>query len=82
MGKERNKYKYISRSMDIKSIEWDRPNREEFQDWPKFISAERYIVGGTNGYSGKFADTGGSMLLFDGMGVAHFKKISAVAEDT
>ena len=34
--------------MDTKSIEWDRFNMEEGQDWLKFISA-----GGTNGYGGE-----------------------------
>ena len=41
----------IYMKMGIKSIEWDRSNREEGQDWFKFISAAKYVVGGTNGYN-------------------------------
>ena len=69
--------------MDIKSTERARSNREEGQDWSKFISATKDVVSGTNGYSGNFGDDEASMLWFDGKGVAHFKKRgTGVAEDT
>ena len=48
-----------------------------------FVSAAKDVVGGSNGYSGKFGGEKASMLWFNGKGVAHFKKISSgVAEDT
>ena len=70
-------------NMDIKSIEWGKSNREEGQDWSKFYFCRKNVVGGSNGYSGKFGDEEASMLWFYGKGVAHFKKSGTwVAEDT
>ena len=60
--------------MDIKSIEWDRSNRIEGQDWSKFYFCNKDVVSGTNGYSRKFRDEEVSMLCCNGKGVAHFKK--------
>ena len=60
--------------MDIKSIEWGRSLGKKVRIGPSFISAARDIVGGSNGYSGKFGDEEASMLWFDGRGVVHFKK--------
>ena len=37
----------IYMKMGIKSIEWDRCNREEGQDWFTFISAAKDVVGGS-----------------------------------
>ena len=69
--------------MGIKSIEWDRSNKEEGQVGLNFASAANYVVGGPNSYSGKFGDEEASMLWFDGKGVAHCKKSSTgVAQDT
>ena len=45
--------------------------------------SKKDVVGGTNGYSGKFGDEEASMLLIDGKGVTNFKKIvTGVAEGT
>ena len=47
------------------------------------MSAAKDVVGGTNGYNGKFGDEKSFMLWLDEKGVAHFKKSSTgVAEDT
>ena len=42
---------------------------------PSFASTVKDVVGGSNGYSGKFGDEEASMLLVDGKGVAHFLSI-------
>ena len=69
--------------MDIKSIEWGRTNRKSARIGPSFISAAKYVVGGLNGYGGKFGDEEVSMLWFNGKGIANFKKRgTGVAEDT
>ena len=50
---------------------------------PNFVSAVKDVVGGSNGYRGKFGDEEASILWFDGKVVAHFKKSSTgIAEDT
>ena len=47
------------------------------------MSAAKYVVGGLNGYSGKFLDEEASMLWLDGKEAAHLKRsVKGVADDT
>ena len=62
--------------MNIKSIEWDKSSRKKVRIGPSFIPAAKDVVGGSNGYSGKFGDEEASMLWLDGKEAANFKKNS------
>ena len=66
----------IHMKMDIKSIEWDRSNREEGQDWSKFYfcskrCSRRYVM-----VIVESLEMRKRLLLIDGNGVAYFKESS------